>query len=443
MENSIDLEKLKNGEMSEEEIHSFHPVILAKHLHEIPIDLVTRIISNLDSSFAAKVLVETHESTCESILSLTPIKKIVTWVSILPSDESAYLINLLDDVKRGEILNFLSHEDRGEVEEILKFSEDQVGSIMQIETIKVEWQQTVKEALSYIRKHLDNEQIKNYHKAYVLDEEGYLKGEIPLTTFLICSPSDLVANIAEPIGVKLLPTMNSEEAAQLTLKHNEHSVPVVNKENRLIGRVTLDDLGEVLQEEFAEDIGKMAGTGDEQVVESLGKAVQERLPWLLLGLIGGLLLAYLLGMFESDLKKFPEFIFFVPLIMSMGGSVGIQSSSIMVRGLSTGDIKLSDWFPRIMRELRISIINGSICSLCIVFFSTIFLDHHFFGVLVSICLFIVMLCAAIIGVIVPLTLKFCKIEPAYSTGPFITIGNDMLGIAIYMSVGRLFLGYLS
>ncbi|MBF0197437.1 MAG: magnesium transporter [Planctomycetes bacterium] len=430
------LEDALKGDVECKKLEEFHHADVALHIHDIPESDAARVLEILDPDFAARILVECHESVSENILELVDDNQVLAWADTLPSDESAYLVSRLQEERKNKIIPKFSPEDIEEVQEILQYTEDQIGSHMQIELISIHEHETVKSCIKHIRSEVQGEDIEQYYKAYVVDDHGVLKGEIPLLGLLLGRPSDVLTNIMQPVDYCVKPTDVAEEVANQGLQHDEHSIPVVDDEYKIIGRVTLDDLGEVLVQEYEEDIGKMAGTGEEHVVEDFYVAIRERLPWLMLGLLGGIVLAFLLGAFEGKLKEYPEFVFFVPLIMSMAGNVGIQSSSIVVRGLSTGEIGITDWFPRLIRELKISFINGFACSLGLVTFAYFLVDNQLFGYIVSVCLFSVMIIAAVIGVLVPIFLKAINIEPAYSTGPFITVGNDVLGIAIYMGLGH-------
>ena len=437
------IERFLNDGRTKESFEALHPSEIAKNLAEYKEDLVLRLIHKVDDEFAAKILVELRENLLDKVLGELDDLYLARLASTLPSDESAYLISRLSDSQRDDVLPKFTPEDKLEVQELLNYDEEQVGFVMQKEVLTLLVDYTVKDARRKIRSTVKEEhEEEDFNKAFVVDEFGRLLGEVPLIRILISESHELIGSLMEPVAFTASPTMGKSELAQMTFQHDELSVAVVDAQNRVLGQVTLDDMGEILQDDFDEDISVIAGTGEDSAVESVLGSIKERLPWLLLGLFGGLVLALLLGRFEERLNEHPEFVFFVPLIMSMAGSVGIQSSSIIVRGLTSGDISIYDGLPRLLRELKIAFFNGCVCAVVLIVTGFLFMDSPKFSIVVSACLFTVMLIAAIIGVIVPLILKTLKLEPAYSMGPFITIGNDIFGIMVFMHLGKWLLGQI-
>lgn len=437
------LQLVISGTVGHQELERFHPSELAIHFHDESDEQLYRLLVKLESSFAARILCEIQEDISSKILAEANLEQLKTWVSTLATDESAHLINQLEEETRTILLKSIEPGSGKDVRDILSYPENQVGHLMQKEVIEVKTDDTIDQAIQQIRTSLQHQKPDNFFKAYVVNHEGVLQGEIPLLNLMMSEPDSIICDVMTPVALKVRPELECEEVANLTLQYNEPSVPVVDEKDHLIGRLTLDDLGEVLVEEFEEDIGMMAGTGEEHAVESFWGSIQERSPWLFLGMIGGLFMAYVLGDFKGNLSAHPEFVFFVPLIASMGGNVGIQSSSIMVRGLATGEILLSDMTSRVLKELRIALVTGGLCALGLILFSVFFIGDLGFGIFISFCLFLIMALAALVGTVTPILLKKFSIEPAYSTGPFITIGNDILGIAIYMNLANLYITWAS
>ena len=229
--------------------------------------------------------------------------------------------------------------------------------------------------------------------------------------------------------------LDQEEVLRLAKEYDLVVVPVIDKHLRLIGRVTIDDLVDVMAEEYHEDIGHFAGTGDEEVSEtSIIKTSRDRLPWLLIGLIGGFISALVMSTYENALINLPEVAFFIPLVAALGGSIGIQSSSIVVRGLATGAIQTSDLIVRLSKELRVGFLNGFICSMVLVGM-TWYLSQNLSMALTSGTALLLVVCfAAFVGSTIPILMKRMNIDPALATGPFITTSNDIIGIAIYLAL---------
>ena len=269
----------------------------------------------------------------------------------------------------------------------------------------------------------------------VIDEYRHLIGTVQATQLLLADPKATIAELMDPDVVAVDVDLDQEDVAQTAREYDLVVVPVIDKHLRLIGRITIDDLVDVISEEYAEDIGLIAGTGDEEVMDtSLVKTIRDRLPWLLLALLGGGLAAVMMNFYEGPISEMPKVAYFVPLIAALGGNIGIQSSSIVVRGLATGEIQSTDLAFRLWRELRVGFLNGVICSICLVFLAWALAGNLNFGISTGIALLVVVCIAALIGGGVPIMLKRVNIDPALATGPFITTSNDVLGVIIYLAI---------
>jgi len=239
-------------------------------------------------------------------------------------------------------------------------------------------------------------------------------------------------------------TVDQEQVANLARRYDLVAIPVVDQQGRLKGRITFDDVADVMQEEASEDMQRMAGIADEEEFreKSIFRISQVRMPWLLIGFTGELISAYILNHFEASLHEIIAAAFFIPIIMAMGGNAGIQSSTIMVRGMATGEINLYEIRKRLFREILVSLVNGLLCGLLLFFVVTIWLKQPRFGLLLAAVLMLVILNASFVGAFVPVLLKKVKIDPAIATGPFITTSNDVLGLSIYLALVTTFISYL-
>ena len=237
--------------------------------------------------------------------------------------------------------------------------------------------------------------------------------------------------------------MDQEEVAEVARKYDLPAVPVVDEENKLVGRITIDDIIDVITEEASEDISYMAGTDDEELQEdSSVKIAYIRLPWLIVGMVGEIIAAIVMSHFQTTLENIIALAFFVPVIIALGGNTGIQSTSIIVRGLATGEIDIFNTGKRILKELKIGLLNGVVCGVLIYFVASIWQGDPKLGIVIGLAMVSVVLIASTVGAIVPLFLKKLNIDPAIATGPFVTTSNDILGLLIYLGLAKLMMGWL-
>jgi magnesium transporter len=293
--------------------------------------------------------------------------------------------------------------------------------------------QTVAAAIKEIQKFVKKEGFELFYTAYVVDDHDHLIGTIGTTELLLAERHKLIENLMDHEVVAVDQDLDQEEVARIAQEYDLVVVPVIDKHLRLIGRITLDDLVDVIVDEYNEDMGHIAGTGDEEVSEtSVLRASGDRLPWLLVGLFGGFLTAIVMSLYENALISLPDVTYFIPLVAALGGSIGIQSSSIVVRGLATGAIQTTDILVRLWKELRVAFLNGIICSFILAGMSWYLTDDVGRAIISGISLLIVVCFAAVVGSTIPIILKRMNIDPAIATGPFITTTSDIIGIAIYL-----------
>jgi magnesium transporter len=268
-----------------------------------------------------------------------------------------------------------------------------------------------------------------------VDEYRHLIGTVSATELLLADRSAEIADIMNPDVIAVDCDLDQEEVVRVAQEYDLVVVPVIDKHLRLAGRITIDDLVDVLYEEHNEDLGQFAGTGGEEVLEtSIIRTTRERLPWLFLSMVGGFMAALVMNGFGRSLSVMPETAYFIPLIAAFGGNVGIQSSSIMVRGLATGAIKTTDLLVRLWKELRVGALNGAICAVLLALMNWMITRNIATALSAGVALVAVVCIAASIGASVPILLKQLNIDPALATGPFITTANDILGISIYLGI---------
>ncbi len=371
---------------------------------------------------AGEVLVEIEPPVQESIINELDNQVISDIVQELDSDED----------RAKEIIETLKEEVTEDLEKLLTYGDDTAGGIMALEYVAVKDNFTVREAIDTIRE--KREEVINLYHLWVINESGKLVGLISLKDLVIEPPDKKISDIMNPEVISVNVRMDQEEVANLFKKYDLVAIPVVDDYNRLVGRITHDDIIDVIEEEADEDISLMAGLTHQEITEeSPFKISRARLPWLLAGFMGELIGAVVLNKFEQSLEKVIALAFFLPIIMAMGGSTGTQAATVAVRGLATGDIGVVNIWKRLWVEMRVALGNGIICGVLLGLVVWLWLSDYALGVVVAIALIFIVLLSGSIGAAVPLLLKRRNVDPALATGPVVTTLNDVLGLLIYLS----------
>ncbi len=381
-----------------------------------------------------EVLSEMEESDQESLLDRLDDKRIGEILIELDSDDRADLAGLLDESTLQRVLEATPEEDRQEVETLLGFEEDSAGGLMAVELVTVLDNQVVRDAILAVRR-AKEEDIEDIHYVYVVDAHGRLKGRIELMNLLLAKRSTSVTEILDEEMIIVHQDTDQEEVARLFQLYDLISAPVVDSEDRLIGRITVDDVVDVVAEEANEDIAILAGIGEEIVTErNLLRQTRARLPWLLVAFVGELVGVWVISHFEASIAQLIAISFFIPVTAAMAGNVGIQSSTTVVRGLATGEILSGKMVRRVLREVMVAAINGLILAAVLIIAVTLWRDAWLIGVAVGLSLICVVSMAALVGTLAPFVLKQLGQDPALASGPFITMTNDVLGVAIYLTI---------
>jgi magnesium transporter len=423
-------------------LESLHPADVADILQELEPDLQITLLKRLESERAAEVLTEIDRQSGQALLLLLSDRDVVTLLGEMPSDDAADIMSSLPREKSERIEALLPTEEREQLQGLMEFEEDTAGGIMEVERIAVRDDATVRDAVRLARE--GAEEIENLQKIYVIGEDGVLAGYLELLDLLIFPRSTPVVEAMKSIPVAVPLDMDQEDVAALFGKYDEFTLPVVDESNKLVGRITVDDIIDVMEEEASEDIAHIAGTTEEELGESSPvKISRSRLPWLITGLFGQIIAALIMSRYEEPLRLTLVLAFFVPLIVGTAGSVGIQAAVVVVRELALGQIDVFHMGRRVLRELLVAFINGVILGS--ILFAIVIVWHRdvHLAVLLLGSLLTVIFVAAFIGASVPLLLEKWKIDPAIATGPFITVSNDIIGLAIYLSMATAYLSRFS
>ena len=399
-------------------LYEFSPEESKFTLDILPVDLRAAIIKDLDSD------------TRKGFLKVYSPKEISEVINLLDSDDAADILNELPIKVSEEVLAGLDPVVHAQVIDLLRYDENVAGGLMAKELIKVRNHWSVVQCVEEIRKQA--EQVEKFYTVFVVDEHDKLLGKVALQDLVISGPNKLVADLIEQDITSVETYMPDTEVADIMKKYDLESVPVVNVQGQLVGRITIDDIVDVITEQADEDRQLMSGITEDVVEDdTVWKNTRARLPWLLIGIFGGMLSARFMGLFEQELTRITAIAFFVPLIQATGGNVGIQSSSLVVQSLATSGRVDEGLVQRLTKVLFVALLNGFFLSVIVFGGNWLLFGNKQLSVVVSIALFSVVVFASLVGTITPLILDRFGFNPAVASGPFITTINDLLGLTMY------------
>ena len=436
----IKLKSLIEAQNSKElisRIEELHIADIAEIIEDLSLENAKYLFELIsDEEKSAAVLVELEDDIREELLEGLSAQEIAEEViDNLESDDAADLIGELSEDKKEEVLSHIEDEELASyISDLLNYSEDTAGGLMAKELIKVNENWNTVQCLKEMRKQADD--VKKVYTIYVVDNNDKLLGLLSLRKLLLTERSTSIKDIITTEIISVKATTDDEDVANIMQKYDLVALPVIDELGRLIGRITVDDVMDVVKEEAEKDYQMASGiTEDVESSDTVWELTRARLPWLLIGMIGGLIGAKVIGIFDLSGDYF-KLAFFIPLIAAMGGNVGVQSAAIVVQGIANDSLKMENIFHKLVKELGIGLLNGIICSI-IILGATFSLGYSLeLSLTVSISLFAVIVFAAVFGTFIPLTLEKYDIDPALATGPFITTVNDILGLFIYFMIGQ-------
>jgi magnesium transporter len=416
-----------------------HYADIAEILDELSFDNVVYIIKLLDSEKTSAVLMELDEDIREKTLQNLSAKEIAEEVEELDSDDAADIIGELSQERQEAVLSKIEDEEHvKEIEELLAYDEDSAGGLMAKELVKVNENWTVLKCVREMR--AQAEEVTRVHSIYVVDDNDKLKGRLSLKDLLITSTKTAISEVYIPKVDFVNVHDNLDEVSNKMRKYDLEAIPVIDNNGVLLGRITIDDIVDVIKEEADKDYQLAAGlTQDVEADDSILQLTKARLPWLFLGLLGGVGAFLIMVMFENTFDENAVLFFFTPLIAAMAGNVGVQSSAIIVQGLANDDVKGSI-NSRLVKEMLLAALNGVVLALFLFVFVWFYEGKVNTALAISVSLVAVIIVAGLIGTFVPLFLNKRGIDPAIATGPFITTSNDIFGILIYFMIAKLILG---
>jgi len=420
-------------------LKEFHYADVAEILDELDLDDSIYVIKLLDSETTSDILTELDEDIREKVLENLSAKEIAEEVEELDTDDAADIIAELPEERQAEVISRIEDEEhREEITELLTYDKDTAGSLMAKELVKVYETWTVAGCLRRIRSQA--KEVTRVHSIYVVDKEEKLIGRLSLKDLIVAKSEQKIAEISNSNVDYVNINDDVEDVAKVMVKYDLEAIPVIDDKHTLLGRITIDDIVDVLKEEADKDYQLAAGiTQDVEADDSILELTRARLPWLFLGLVGGIGAFLIMKNFDDLFNEYVILFLFTPLIAAMAGNVGVQSSAIIVQGLANDDVKGSI-NNRLIKEMFLAALNGIILAIFLFLFVWIYKNDIYTALAISVSLVVVIIVAGIIGTFVPLFLDKRGIDPAIATGPFITTSNDIFGILIYFWIAKLILG---
>ncbi len=395
----------------------------------------------IQSQLAGDVLSELDAESLQGLVGSLGDEELAGILSEMDADDAADLLALLPEERREGILSAMNVEDSEDIGRLLEYPEDTAGGIMTSSFFALGERTTVHDAIEAIQ---GAEEAETVFYVYVVNEEGRLVGVVSLRQLITSPPTVTLRQIMNPDVILVDVGTDQEQVAALVAKYDLLAIPVVDEARRLVGIITVDDVIDVLREEATEDVFKMAGTSQEELVygNRVLPIVRIRMPWLLINLLGGVLTGTILWWFRATVEEIIALVSFVPVITAMGGNVGTQSSSILVRAFATGRVDFSNLAAHLWKEIRVGLLLGVVCGLLVGVVAIWWHGNAYLGAVVCLSMFVAMTVAAAMGTLAPALFRKMKIDPAVASGPFVTTANDLTGILIYLGTATVFLRYL-
>ena len=418
-----------------------HPADLAILFRHFSLEEQIEIFTLMnENEHTAEFLTELDDSLVNDLLSNEKLERIASIIEKAPTSDQSGILNVLEEEKAQSVIELLNVDEQEEIAEIMGYPEDSAGSLMNTEVFTLHESITAGEAIKTLQ---DQEDAEMVFYLYITDDDDRLVGVISLRILTTTPSTTTLKDIMTKNVHTIRPETDQEEVARIVAQYNFLAVPVVDSESHLLGIVTVDDVVDVIREEATEDFLQMAGAGKDReiLLKSSWENAKTRLPWLFASWIGGVIAAYLIGVFEGMLENIIALAAFIPVILGMGGNIATQSSTIIVRGMATGRVNIGGEIKLILKEMKVGIILGTLYGILLgIFARYIFTDSHAnLGLVVGLSICVSMLVAATVGTVIPLLLRKLDIDPAVATGPFVTTSIDILGVLFYFLIAGLFL----
>ncbi|ADR23168.1 magnesium transporter MgtE [Marivirga tractuosa] len=436
------LEKLQTAIFEQDEqfikntLDETNPADISTILLEFDTEESRYVLDVLENEVSAEVINDLDEDVRSKYLKEFNTTEIAAMLNELDSDDAVDIINELPLKDREEVIASLENKEKAKnILDLLRYEEDVAGGLMAKELIKANVNWSINQCIEEIRRQAEN--VEKIYSVYVVDDQNILLGRVSLKRIILADDHLKVKDLYDDDVISVETYMDEVDVAEVMRKYDLDAVPVVNVQGKLMGRITIDDIVDVITELAEEERQMMAGISEDvEEDDSVWMLTRARLPWLIIGMFGGLLGAQFIGVFEDDILLVPAMAFFIPLITATGGNVGIQSSSIVLQSLASKSVFDDSFLKRILKVLAVAILNGAVIAGIVMGMNLILGQDIRLAIVVSIALFNVVLLASFMGTVTPLVLDKLGINPALAAGPFITTANDLLGLLVYFTVAH-------
>lgn len=437
-EDVINFITAKQIDILRKRINDLHPADIAQIINDLPEEYQQPVFSLLQTETASDVLPELYEEIRERIMATLHPHKLVNIIDEMETDEAADIIAELEDNVSQQLLDRIEKEDSEHIKKLLSYEEDTAGGLMQTEIIAVKSSQKRDQIIEYIRKNY--EEVENIHYAFVTDDNNRLMGILELAKLLLARSERRAADLMETDFISVPVDMDQEQVAHLFRKYDAYILPVVDKGNHLLGRITVDDIIDVIDEEASEDAYKMVGLeSEDRVFTSPLNSVRRRLPWLTLNLFTALLVSSVVGIFEQTIARLSFLAVLMPIVAGLGGNSGTQTLTVIVRGIALGELTIRNTSRAIFKEISVGIINGIIIGSIAMLIAYLLKGSIILGIVLGAAMICNMFIAGLIGSLIPVIMKMLKIDPALASSVIITMLTDIGGFASFLGLATLLL----
>jgi magnesium transporter len=422
-------------------MNEMYPADITTVLYELNTEQSKYVLDLLDPEVGAEILSGLDSDIRTNFLKSFTTSEVARYVNLMESDDAVDILNEQKVQNREEIISLLDNEEKAaDIIDLLHYEEDSAGGLMAKEFIKVNVNWQVRQCIEEIRRQAEN--VEKIYAIYVVDDRDKLVGRIGMKTLILSNDDTPISELIDKDIISIETYKKDTEVVDVMQKYDLEAIPVVNSQGKLMGRITIDDVVDVIQEQAETSIQLMSGiTEDVEEDDSIFRLTRARLPWLIIAMIGGLIGARFINVFESEISIIPAMAMFTPLITATGGNVGIQSSSLIIQTLASKTIIFDNLTQRILKVMVVAIVNALVISSLVMGFNLMFDLDIRLALVVSIALFSVVLLSSLMGTITPMILDRFGINPAVAAGPFITTANDLLGLAVYFLVAHVLLDF--
>ena len=434
------LDYLENNRLEQlkEKVNQLHPADTAQIINELPDEYQTLTFKLLNNEIASDVLPDLYDEVREEILENIQQNRLVKIIDEMETDEATDIISELEEEVSKEVLEKIDEEESRTIKQLLRYDEESAGGLMQTEIIAVHKSKKRDELIEYIRGNY--EEVENIHYVFVIDDENKLIGILDLTKLLLARPERMAEDIMDKDVISVRVDLDQEQVANIFRKYDIYTLPVVDAENHLLGRITVDDIIDVIDEEASEDAYKMVGLeSEDRVFTSPFSSVRKRLPWLTLNLFTALLVSSVVGIFEQTIARLSFLAVLMPIVAGLGGNSGIQTLTVITRGIALGELTIRNTYRAIYKEISVGLINGIIIGSCAMLIAYLLKGDIMLGVVLGSAMVCNMFIAGLVGSLIPVMMRMLKIDPALASSVIITMLTDIGGFASFLGLATVLL----